>query len=86
MPDDHYCPTDDGTDFLPGHSNYSANSDAGHAHVKGYSSYVLQRAGYPVGPYAWGGVALYLELNPTNVSADKSKLAQKGAEAGRALR
>ena len=82
MPDDHFCPTDDGTDFLPGYGNFSANSDAGHLHLKGYSANVLQRAGYPVEPYAWGGVALYLQLNTGN----GDKLAHKRAEAQPVIR
>jgi hypothetical protein len=82
MPDDHYYPTDDGTDFLPGYGNYSANSDAGHLHLKGYSTNVLQRAGFPVGPYAWAGVALYLQVNPANAD----KLAQKHAQSRHLMR
>jgi hypothetical protein len=82
MPDDRFCPTDDGTDFLPGYGNFSANSDAGHLHLKGYSANVLQRAGFPAEPYAWGGVALYLQLNTGN----GDKLVQKAAEARHAMR
>jgi hypothetical protein len=81
QPNDKFCPTDDGTDFLPGYGNYSANSDAGHAHLKGYSTYVVQRAGFPVGPYSWGGVALYLQVN----TGRGVKLAQKGAETRHAV-
>jgi hypothetical protein len=79
VPNDNFCPTDDGTDYLPGHGSLSANSDAGHQHINGAGGHSLQRAGQSLGSFNWGGVAIYLQLN---LDA-KSKLAQAGGAARR---
>jgi hypothetical protein len=58
-----YCPTDDGTDYLPGHGPNSSNADAGHQFV-GPGQHGLQRDAQSLGSFGWGGVAIYIELNP----------------------
>jgi hypothetical protein len=57
------CPTDDGTDYLPGHGAYSANSDVGHQQV-GPGTHYFHRDAYNVGQFSWAGLALYIELTP----------------------
>jgi hypothetical protein len=63
IPNDTFCPTDDGTDYLPGHGKLSANSDVGHQHITGAGAHTMQRAGQNLGSFNWGGVAIYLQLN-----------------------
>ena len=58
---DHWCPTDDGTDWLPGHSAYSANANAGHQLV-GPATFNYHRDANTLGKFAWGGVAIYVKL------------------------
>lgn len=58
-----YCPTDDGTDYLPGHGPDSSNADAGHQFV-GPGQHALQRGAQNLGSFGWAGVAIYVELNP----------------------
>jgi hypothetical protein len=57
------CPTDDGTDYLPGHSAFSANSDVGHQQVPPGTQY-FHRDGYNIGQFSWAGLAIYVQLNP----------------------
>ena len=57
------CPTDDGTDYLPGHSAYSANSDVGHQQV-GPGTQYFHRDAYNIGQFSWAGLAIYVQLNP----------------------
>ncbi len=57
------CPTNDGTDFLPGHGPYSANSDIGHQQV-GPGTHYFHRDGYNIGQFSWAGLAIYVQLNP----------------------
>ena len=60
---DMFCPTDDGTDWLPGHGPSSANADAGHQEVEsGPEPHFLKRHAQVVGSYLWGGVAIYVKL------------------------
>jgi hypothetical protein len=61
----HFCPADDGTDYLPGHGPYSSNVDAGHHAVGPTQSHALQRAANGSARFDWGGVAIYVEI--TNV-------------------
>ena len=61
--DDHYCPIDDGTDFLPVHGPNASNSDAGHQVVVP-GSHVLERPAFITPNFNWGGAAIYIELNP----------------------
>lgn len=56
------CPTDDATDFLPGHGPYSSNADAGHQ-VVGPGPHWLWRRGQGLTKFGWAGVAIYLQLN-----------------------
>jgi len=56
------CPTDDGTDYLPGYSTYSSNSDAGHQAV-GPGTHYFHRDAYNIGQFSWGGLAIYVQLN-----------------------
>jgi len=60
---DHWCPTDDGTDWLPGHGAYSANANAGHQAV-GPSTFNYHRDANTLGKFAWGAVAIYVKLGP----------------------
>ena len=60
-PNDNVCPTDDGTDWLPGHGPNSSNADAGHQEVAS-GSHRLQRPAQNLGSFAWGGVAIYVKL------------------------
>jgi len=57
----HFCPADDGTDYLSGHGPYSSNADAGHRAV-GPGPHALQRAANTSTKFDWGGVAIYIEL------------------------
>ncbi len=57
------CPKDDGTDYLPGHGPYSANSDVGHQKV-GPGIHYFHRDAYNIGEFSWAGLAIYVELNP----------------------
>ena len=57
------CPTDDGTDYLPGHNAFSANSDVGHQQV-GPGTHYFHRDGYNLGQFSWAGLAIYVQLNP----------------------
>jgi len=57
------CPKDDGPDYLPGHGPFSGNSDVGHRAVTAGTQY-FHRDGFSIGRYAWGGLAIYVELNP----------------------
>jgi len=59
--DDHWCPTDDGTDWLPGHGAYSANSDVGHQLIN-TSTFNFHRDANTQGQFAWGGAAIYLKV------------------------
>ena len=63
VPSDLVCPTDDGTDFLPGHGPRSSNADAGHQFLNSTGTQALQRNAQNLGSFAWGGVAIYIELN-----------------------
>jgi hypothetical protein len=65
---DLYCPTDDGTDYLPGHGANSSNADTGHQHV-GPGQHALLRDGQNLGSFGWGGVAIYIELNKSRKHA-----------------
>jgi hypothetical protein len=59
------CPTDDGTDYLPGHGPYSGNSDSGHLKVAPGVHYFHRDSNVVSNQsYSWGGSAIYLELNP----------------------
>ncbi len=58
-----YCPTDDGTDYLPGHGPKSSNADTGHQFL-GPGQHALQRGAQNLASFGWGGVAIYIELNP----------------------
>ncbi|MGC2110765.1 MAG: thaumatin family protein [Candidatus Korobacteraceae bacterium] len=60
------CPRDDGTDFLPGHGPYSANSDVGHNAVTPGTQYFHRDAGIVLNQskFSWVGLALYIELGP----------------------
>lgn len=60
----NFCPTDDGTDYLPGHGAYSSNADSGHLAV-GPGPHALERRGEFVTAFNWGGVAIYAELKAT---------------------
>ncbi len=64
--DDHWCPTDDGTDWLPGHDAYSANADAGHQLIgpaaAGPTTFNYHRDANTLGKFAWGGVAIYVKV------------------------
>ena len=60
-PNDNFCPTDDGTDWLPGHGPNSSNADAGHQQVAS-GPHRLQRPAQNLGSFAWGGVAVYVKL------------------------
>ncbi len=67
------CPRNDGTDYLPGHGAYSANSQVGHNLVTPGTQY-FHRNSDVVTPdpmnkvlgsnFAWVGLAIYVELNP----------------------
>jgi hypothetical protein len=57
------CPTDDGTDYLPGHGPMSSNADAGHLYLNATGPQALQREAQNLGSLAWGGVVIYIELN-----------------------
>jgi len=56
------CPTDDGTDYLPGYSVFSGNSDVGHQ-VVGPGTHYFHRDAYNIGQFSWGGLAIYVQLN-----------------------
>ncbi len=58
-----YCPTDDGTDYLSGQGPNSSNTDAGHQFV-GPGQHALWRHAQGLTSFGWGGVAIYVELNP----------------------
>jgi hypothetical protein len=59
------CPTDDGTDYLPGHGPYSGNSDGEHLKVAPGVHYFHRDSNVVSNQsYSWGGSAIYLELNP----------------------
>jgi len=58
-----YCPTDDGTDYLPGHGPNSSNADAGHQFV-GPGQHALWLNAQGLTSFGWGGVAIYVELKP----------------------
>lgn len=62
---DTNCPRDDGTDFLPGHGPYSANSDVGHNSVMPGTQYFHRDAGIVLNQsnFSWAGLAIYVELN-----------------------
>ena len=64
LPNDNFCPTDDGTDYLPGHGPNSSNADVGHKYLNTTGMQSLQRNAQNLGSFAWGGVAIYVELNP----------------------
>lgn len=57
------CPIGDGTDFLPGHGAFSANSEVGHQQV-GPGTHYFHRDAYNIGQFSWAGVGIYLGLNP----------------------
>jgi len=57
------CPKDDGTDYLPGNGPFSGNSDVGHKAVAPGTHY-FHRDAFNIGQFSWGGLAIYLELNP----------------------
>jgi hypothetical protein len=40
---DNFCPTDDGTDYLPGNGPNSSNADAGHQYLTTTGMHSLQR-------------------------------------------
>ncbi len=60
-PNDNFCPTNDGTDWLPGHGPNSSSADAGHQQVTN-GPHRLQRPAQSLGSFVWGGVALYVKL------------------------
>ena len=56
------CPTDDGTDFLPGHGPNSSNADVGHLYLATTGTYEINRSGGNFGSFDWGTVAIAIEL------------------------
>jgi hypothetical protein len=58
------CPTDDGTDFLPGHGPNSSNADVGHLYLTTTGTYEINRSGGNFGSFDWGAVAIAIELKP----------------------
>ena len=60
-PNDNFCPTDDGTEWLPGHGPNSSNVDVGHQQVA-TGPHRLQRPAQNLGSFSWGGVAIYVKL------------------------
>jgi hypothetical protein len=84
---DLYCPTDDGTDYLPGHGTNSSNVDAGHQHVEP-GQHALLRDGQNLGSFGWGGVAIYIELNPPqhHVQTTRAADSQQGTSVAASVR
>jgi hypothetical protein len=79
------CPANDGTDYLSGHGPYSSNADAGHQSV-GPGQHALERRGFVVTAFNWGGAAIYVELKPTPLAvACASTSAQVGVPYGSPL-
>jgi hypothetical protein len=60
--DPHFCPTDDGADWLPGRGSNSANSDTAHKKWTDVGTYALSRPAVVTGPVDWGGLAFYIQL------------------------
>ncbi len=60
------CPKDDGTDFLPGHGPFSANSESGHNNVAPGTQYFHRDTDIVANQsqFSWVGLAIYVELNP----------------------
>jgi len=58
------CPTDDGTDYLPGNGPYSSNAESGHQLLRSKGAYMMVRRSFPLGSTGFGGAAIAIELNP----------------------
>ncbi len=56
------CPSDDGTDFLPGHGPNSSNAEAGHLYLAATGTYQINRSGGNFGSFDWGTVAIAIKL------------------------
>ncbi len=83
--ENNLCPANDGTDYLSGHGPYSSNADAGHQGV-GPGQHALERRGFVVTAFNWGGAAIYVELKPTPLAmACASSSAQVGVPYGSPL-